>query len=460
MGVGKIQNLIGVLDQAFKKLNTDISTREIEELAIAVHRVLSMETRRFHSLEHVFSLTDTSAPIHSLAAVFHDLVYCQIEGGFVSNISAIVDPYLMETNKGTFILGKKPVVDRSFELLRGIFAISLGKEISSTIGVNEFLSALVAWKKLEHFLSETLLLKIAVHIEATIPFRGQDEHNMGHFDDLAARMKDICLNYGIPLSDAEVDETILSAVIFANKDVVGFAHSDPAIFMDNTRKLLQEINDELRSDRIYSICEYRQAIQKMEAFFAWLEPKNIFHSYKGVPVERDLRQMTEAANRNVNTAREYLGVKLLAIAILEALAETTGGDTPLALFMGDIQANVETQQRLENYLPTVTSPTSLYLNSVVYRLLADGRSGQSQFDLQNAPLALYLYKCLGSGGCEALLPDVQEMFEGKRTATDFLTAIDPSVIAAIAQACAEMVLTRRDLLIHFASTFSKKGEQI
>lgn len=455
MEAGIIQNLIDVLEKAFKQLNMDVSVGDLETLAVAIHRTLSMETRRYHTPEHVLSLTDPSAPIRSLAAVFHDLVYYEIDRGVPSPDYAILAPYLLETDNDTLVLEKPPMVDRSFELLRDMFAISLGQAISSTMGINEFLSALVVWKKLEHILPETLLLKIAVHIEATIPFRGKDEHNMGHFDTLAARMKSVGLNYGIPLSDADVDETILSAVKFANQDVAGFAQPDPAIFMDNTWKLLPETNAELRSGSSYSICEYRQALQKMEAFFAWLEPQNIFHRYKGVPNERDLRQMTVAARLNIDTGCEYLGVKLLAIGILEALAKTTGGDTPLALFMGDIQSNGETQQRLENYLPVITMPTSHKINSAVYQLLADGRSGQSQFDLQNAPLALYLYNCLGSDGCEELLSIAREMFTGKRTPKDFLATIDPPVISAIAQACAQMVSTRRDLLNHFASTISK-----
>ncbi len=450
MEAGEIQNLIGVLEQAFKKLNTDVCAKELEDLAVVIHSALSAETRRFHTPEHIFSLTDPDAPIRSLAAVFHDLVYYQVDRGFPSSVYSIIAPYLLETDNGTLIVDKTQVVDPSFELLRDLFTISTGQPISSTSGVNEFFSALVAWKKLQHVLPETLLLKIAVHIEATIPFRGQDERKVGRFEALAERMKRIGLDYAIPLSDADVDETILSALMFANQDVAGFGQSDPAIFLDNTWKLLPEVNIELRSGRVYSICEYRQALQQMDAFFAWIEPENVFHSYKGVPVERDLRQMTAAARRNIDMAREYLGVKLLAIAILEALAETTGGDTPLALFMGDIHPNGETQPRLENYLPAIAASNSLTLNSTVQQLLAEGRPGQSQFDRQDAPLALYLYKCLGSDGCEALHRVAREMFVGNRTPADFLAAIDPPVISTIAQACAQMVPTRRELLDHLS----------
>ena len=80
---GTIQNLIGIIDKAFRQLDTKIPNQYLEDLAVTIHRVLSSETRHFHTPEHVFSLTDPDAPIRSLAAVFHDLVYYQVDQGFL-----------------------------------------------------------------------------------------------------------------------------------------------------------------------------------------------------------------------------------------------------------------------------------------------------------------------------------------------------------------------------------------
>lgn len=455
MEEGLFHTLINVLDQAFETLNVEVSAKDIEDLAVTIHRVMSMETRRFHTLDHALSLTDPKAPLRSLAALFHDLIYYEIESEFPSAVFSIINPYLVETDIGTYILEPQQGKDFTFELLRELFALSTGQPLSTTIGINEFFSALVAWKKMEHLLPNTLLLKIAVHIEATIPFRGLNEQNESSFDIMARRMKKICQNYHIPISDVEIDETILSAVAIANQDVVGFAKSDTAIFLDNTWKLLPEVNAELRSGMIYSIREYRQALQKMEKFFSWLEPANIFHNYKGYPSERDLGQMTSAAKRNIELAREYLCVKLLAISILEALAEISGGDTPLALFMGDIQSKSILQHRLENYLPEISMPASRKINSTVYLLLADGRSDQNQFDIQNAPLALFLYANFGSDGCETLLSSAQEMFAGQRPPANYLAMVDPQAISAITQACMRMVPTRRESLQNFLLTITR-----
>jgi len=69
-------------------------------------------------------------------------------------------------------------------------------------------------------------------------------------------------------------------------------------------------------------------------------------------------------------------------------------------------------------------------------------------------LALYFYKCFGSEGCRVLLPFAQDMFAGNRASDDFLTSIDATVISDIAQACAQMAPTRKDLLLQFASTIT------
>ena len=62
-------------------------------------------------------------------------------------------------------------------------------------------------------------------------------------------------------------------------------------------------------------------------------PATIFHRYRGVPSDDDYRNMLHAATHNVHIARQYLGVKLLTIGFMEALAEATGGDAPVSLFI-------------------------------------------------------------------------------------------------------------------------------
>jgi len=50
-------------------------------------------------------------------------------------------------------------------------------------------------------------------------------------------------------------------------------------------------------------------------FFVDLKASQVFFQYKGVPPDKEFRQMLERAETNIS-------VKLLAMAILEALAQT------------------------------------------------------------------------------------------------------------------------------------------
>ena len=100
---------------------------------------------------------------------------------------------------------------------------------------------------------------------------------------------------------------------------------------------------------------------------------------------KSIEQMVQRAGRNIETAREYLRIKLVAQAILEALAELTGGDAPLTLFMGDLPHEGARPQRLEDFLPDTPIPGWVEVETPVYKLLAAGRRGELGFDLKTAP---------------------------------------------------------------------------
>ena len=108
MKTGTIQNLIGVLQHAFEKLNTAVSNRDVEMLAVTIHKSMSFETRHFHTSEHVLSLTDREAPLRSLAAVFHDLIYYQVDQCFPAMVYDLLAPYVVELENHTAIADIAP----------------------------------------------------------------------------------------------------------------------------------------------------------------------------------------------------------------------------------------------------------------------------------------------------------------------------------------------------------------
>jgi hypothetical protein len=231
----------------------------------------------------------------------------------------------------------------------------------------------------------------------------------------------------------------------ANKDVSGFAEQNVAIFLSNTWRLLPEMNVPLRAGNVYTIREYREALQNMDAFFSLLDPQRVFHQYGGEPEQQEFKRMVERARRNIETARRYLHVKLLAQALLEALAMESGGDAPLSLFMGDTSADASAP-RLEKHLPAIDNPSWVEPNSEFYHLLASGRTDNPGFDLNTSPLSLFIYKSLSPDEFKHAFDAAQEMFVGRISPAEFLRQLNPQVVSAVAQASAAMATTRSQSL--------------
>jgi hypothetical protein len=447
---GMLQRLFNVFRGSFDRLGVPVGLDVLEDQAVLIHKAMTVQTRNYHNLEHVFNLIDEEDPIRSLAALYHDIVYYQVDLGFLPQIHLIISSYIREQS-GSFLLVSSPdPEDELYSLTLAVFGRQPGQSLSPENGLNEFLSALVMNKKLGWILPEKDLLKITLCIEATIPFRGPSANGEDYSYTLERRASSIAEKRVLPFSQEQIEQSVKLAVKFANRDVENFAEPDASCFLDTTWKLLPELNVPLRSSEVYTIREYRQALQGMENFLTNLRPEVVFHHYRGVPPDEAYEQMVQRAARNIETAREYLRVKLVAQAILEALAELTGGDAPLTLFMGDLPHEGARPARLEDYLPDTRIPGWVEVEAPVYKLLAAGRRGELGFDLKTAPTSLFLYTRLRPEAITRLLDLARQMFAGELSSGEFLAQVEPAVRAAIARACAEMVFTRRELLLKFA----------
>lgn len=449
MMTGILLRLIEVLELAFRNLQLDIPAAVLEELAVTVHRAMSVEGRHYHTPEHVLSLISPDNPIQSLAALFHDLVYYQVDRGFSPEVMVIIWPYIRFNDSGDpeLTIPGEAADDFCYRVVMDIFAFSAGQVLYSSAGFNEFLSALVMAKKLRDLVPLEVLLKTVAYIEATIPFRGKDEQGLTPFDRLEQRLRKASQDAHVPLSEPEIIETIRGAVIFANKDVDNFSEKDPALFLVNTWKLLPETNLSLRSGGVYSIRDYRQALQQTDLFFSQMIPELVFHCYHGVPADEEYWDRVRCTRNNVTIARQYLGIKLLAVGILEALAETTGGDAPLSLFMGEVRLEGDEAHSLADYLPKRPMNPAIDPGSLVYNLLETGRASPAEFtDLRNSPLSKFIYNWLGPEGVAAGLERARGMFDGHLQAEQFLQQLDCGLLSAVAEGCAMMVPTRSEKL--------------
>ena len=449
MHEGMFQRLINVFHEAFDRLGLQVGLGVLEDQAVLIHKAMTVQTRNYHNLEHVFKLIDEENPIQTLAALYHDIVYYQVDLGFLPQIYTIISPYILERDE-SFLLVESPEPDDDlFDLTLTVFGMQPGRWLSPEDGLNEFLSALVMTKKLKGILPEPELLKIALCIEATIPFRGTTASGDDHTYMLEQRGLQAAEKHHLSINRTEIEQAVKVAVKFANRDVENFAETDVSCFLDTTWKLLPELNVPLRSSDVYTIREYRLALQGMESFLSSLCPEVVFHQYRGVPTDAAYQQMVQRAGSNIETARDYLRVKLVAQAILEALAEQTGGDAPLSLFMGDLPHEGARPQRLENFLPETPIPSWVDESTPVYKLLAAGRRGEVGYDLKTAPTSLFLYKHLKPEAIIQLLELAHQMFAGHLSSSEFLAEVEPAVRVAIARACSEMVFTRRQLLLKY-----------
>jgi hypothetical protein len=450
MQVGTVQKLISIFNQSFLEMGVSVSLEKLESLAVTIHRAMTVQARHFHNLEHVFTFVDAADPIRTMAALYHDIVYYQVDMGFSPQIWELVSPYLREEDDEFFVAENLPREDRLVMMTLDVFNLHPGQQLSSVTALNEFLSALVMNKQLDGLVREKDLLCMTLCIEATIPFRSRTPEGKTHFEIMEQRLREISDHYGLALSQHELVDTIKITVAFANKDIENFAEPDPDHFLDNTWKLLPETNAALRMPDVYSIGAYRQAMQKMETFLMALNPDCVFSQYHGVPSDEEYRTMVHYAHNNIVIGREYLELKILAIAILEALAKATGGDAPLSLFQGDVPREGVSIKRLEYFLPDIPEPAWVDHHSVMYHLLEAGRSGDTSFDMKNSPLSLFVYKAMPPEKVSETLLRAEQFYDGRLSAHDFLMEIDPAVVQPIARASSIMVFTRRQALLAYA----------
>ncbi len=444
MGQGMIQKLVEVLMNIARSLGVECACADVERIAVMVHRIMSYQSRQFHTLEHVFGFQEGADAITMLAAIFHDVIYRQVDGGLPPETEAMLAPFLVEEGGRTRLSFEAGKNDRAFELCRSVFGIEDERKDYPPGGLNEFLSALTMAKIVQGLLPEKVEIAVIVCIEASIPFRGPDAAGRSVGEALEARLAAARAAGIMDVTEEEARGMVVRAMAFANVDVQDFADDDPAHFLSNTWKLLPESNAPLRNPGAFSIKEYRIALQKMLGFFRFLKPGNIYHSFRGVPDAAAMRTLETKASVNLLLAENYLKAKILAIGLLEAISSVTGGDVPVALFMGDIPSDGNDPESLADFLEIPAPPKAAGVDNL-YLLLKDGRLGESSFDLRNSPLALYLYMRFLPEKWERLTKEAEAYFSDGLDGEEFLERFGGAVLAEVFTACSKMVPTRSKL---------------
>ena len=456
MTAGYLHKIIKGITDSIRDLSLKVSLSEIERVALVIHEAMAGESREFHSLGHIFDVAGSGDAIETLAAYFHDVVYYQVDRCIPSGVNAMIGELVLPVGDGFRLAPAERFTALPVAVCLRLFGFK-GGDLVPREGQNELMSALAAARCLGTILTPLQLLQVLACIEATIPFRNgagkEDSTNL-----LRNRIIDVAKEFALGLTEVGANEAIARTVRMGNRDLGSFAQDDSAAFLVDTWKLFTESNPGQRLHGLFSIKEYRRALQKVETFFSTVvHPEHIFHVYDNVPAAKDLATMKAHAKKNVQNAIVYLRLKLYSVSLIEALAELSGGDAPMSLFMGDNGDNHSLSVRMEDMLMKSVVQAGperkTVLNSPVFNLLAHGRSSDSGFSLDNAPLAAFIFLQLGESQVLAQFGTVQSFWDGKLEPMQFLSLQDPATVSIVARLSAEVASTRRPQLASLAETF-------
>lgn len=456
------------LQSAARLLQLDAAEADLARISELVVQPLTGQWRQFHTIEHIFEVGGNDDPLEMVAALFHDVVYIQIDLSINFNLARYITPFVREVKpvhagvaEGLVVRGRQDIGDdRMFALVSTIFGIAPGDRLEPQAGQNEFLSALVAAKVLEGVFPVSAIAQIVACVEATIPFRAAPPDGPG---SCGARLHQrLCTaneSLGLGLDSATLLAATHRAVRLANRDVEGFASANPAEFLDNTWNLLPETNHALLTSSAYTVRDYRLSLQRMRGFLQRLDAGTVFRRFADEPGELQHRERVERVEANLAIAAHYLGAKLVTIALLEALSMRIGPDMPLSMIMGALpRPDAPPGPTLEGFLPSGGTPPAgiSALESTVLRLLEFGRSSDLSYDLKHSPLAAYLALELGLGPLLELIGPAESLFrcldshddiETKREQCETFLALFPEPVAETVVACALQVLLERSLAL-------------
>jgi hypothetical protein len=134
----QLQTLVKIFDGAFAALHVSVPESRTLSLAETIRRAMTAHTRFYHTLDHIFVFIDPHDPVRTLAAMYHDVVYYQVDQKFTEEIERLVRPYIhLHTDESVHIADHIPPQDRM---------IGMALQLRQHLGVgalNEFLSAVV-----------------------------------------------------------------------------------------------------------------------------------------------------------------------------------------------------------------------------------------------------------------------------------------------------------------------------
>lgn len=442
----RIQRLVTEMRECLIQIGCSgqATNQALEKWAIVIYESMSAPSRTFHSVQHVFDVAIHAGATQKLAAFFHDVIYYSIDGGLNPAQRDLLHD-IIDENDGTVSITEN-TLDTNISMTMNIFGMAHGQILNPYKGLNEFLSACTAVRCYQESLGICWLAKIAACIEATIPFRPRDDLGRTPEEALFDRLMAANEKFNLGMSEKEVVKVVQQAADLANRDLANFTTPERAVFLSNTWNLLPESNISLRNTRVFRVSDFSLALIKMTGFFQFLDPESLYMSFRDEEHKASIKKKTEAARDNILIALTYMRCKSLAMGVIASIAELSGGDAPIALFLGDLPERHYASVCIEDILDVSYKPADgIESNEIVLQLLRDGREVESSFDVKNSPVSAFLYRHLGDEGLEKCIKHAVHPMDASN-ARALLKMIPKEVATEIVSACAEIATTRTEVL--------------
>lgn len=413
-----------------------MEAEESTKLARLIYNSMTTSGRVYHSMMHVFDISQTmNGPILILSALFHDVIYYQIDKTF--------DQAQIEALEGLLVPDSEPLKLRpSFDdtLINSIielYGLEPGSELPKS-GTNEFLSAIIGGRLLQKWLSQEHLIQIATCIEATIPFRPVIDGKTP-MDRLYDRLAAVASEK----SESWLVETVRMAAATANCDLCSFDSNDRDFFLDSSWKLIPEGRPILLEEDC-PLMEFLlecYALMGRSFFLQGAVPK-IFQSFRQVPSASEMEDKQRKTRDNLSLVIVYGEVRLLQMMCLVAFSKAVGEDpltVPLRPYL-----------TLEVLETTKANTTLTSTERQIRHWLVSGRRASFDWDPASSSLGRYLFDTLGTKGISEAVEAGKSHEKGS---TEILNHLPKTVVEAIGSSLAKHFPEKEESYLQVSKKF-------
>ncbi len=412
---------IEIISEVFSSLQKTVTAEDVERIAVLLVRAMGGESRDYHAPEHSIDVSKTKSPIARIAALFHDIIYVQVDSSWRQGLIDCLGP--MVPDDGLKLDVKHGLTQSSDPWLWAI-AVLFGMEENDSVipgkGINEFLSALVAHHFLSPFLSTNEMLRVLACIESTIPFRRTDTRGNSPEKLLISRLQKACHSLAIlGFTANEIEVAIDDCRAMVSTDLSSFAASDPGIFLSDTWSVMFENNSTLRNNYFF-INEYRKAIFGVLDFIGSLDTSYMFWG-KSNHALQTLESQSFYASRNIELSSIYLKAFATGLCLLEAIAIETGGDLPFETMVGALKRSREhLPKTIDKYLKITSDPKLVGHYKTAFNYLLSGRTKRARFDRKEFVLGALILSTVEAKGLDKLFNFCRAFSSGSMGALELL----------------------------------------